>query len=87
MKIKEAIDRMGHSRHNAIIIKCLKHEIGLTYKELYPEYCKICKKEDIIPLCYDSMYSTIRSLVSKGSVRIERVIMDGGVYTRIWLVI
>ena len=87
MLIKDAIDRMGRSCHNAIFIKCLKEKDGLMYMELYHEYCKMCEKKDIAPLCYESIYNIIRSLVSKGAVRRERVIMDGGVYTRIWLVI
>ena len=86
MLIKEAIDRMGHSRHNAIIIKCLKDKDGLTNKELYPEYCKMCEKQDITPLRYISIPATIGSLVLKGAVRRERVVIEGRVYTRLWLV-
>lgn len=56
MIIKEAIDRMGRSRHGAIVIKCLKHKDGLTYKDLYAEYCKMCEKEDIMPLALSSLY-------------------------------
>ena len=87
MKIKEAIDRMGRSRHNAIVIKCLKYKDGLTYKELYLEYCKMCEKEDITPIPYTSLHGTIRSLVAKGTVRRERIIIPGkGSATRLWLV-
>ncbi|MCK4329769.1 hypothetical protein KAX02_07990 [candidate division WOR-3 bacterium] len=88
MKIKEAIDIIGRSRHEYIMIKCLKHENGLTYKELYVEYCKICKKDNITPLVYTSMYGVIRLAVARDIVIRERIVIPGkrGSQTCIWLV-
>lgn len=88
MKIKDAVDIMGRSRHTGIIVKCLKHEDGLMYKRLYIEYCKICKDKDIIPLAYSSMYGVIRLAVARGIVRRERIVIPGkkGGATRVWMV-
>lgn len=88
MLIKEAINIIGRSRHEYIIIKCLKHDGGLTYKELYVEYCKMCKKEDIMPLALSSLYGIIRLAVARGTIRRERIVIPGkrGSQTCIWLV-
>ena len=83
MLIKEAIDIIGRSRHGHIMIKCLKYKDGLTYKELYVEYCKICKKEDIMPLALSSLYGVIRLAVARGTIRRAG---KRGSLTRLWLV-
>lgn len=83
MLIKEAIDIIGRSRHEYIMIKCLKDKDGLTYKELYVEYCKICKKEDIMPLALSSLYGVIRLAVARGTVRRSG---KRGSQRRLWLV-
>ena len=89
MLIKEVIDRIGRSRHRYIIIKCLKYKDGLMYKELYVEYCKMCEKEDIMPLALSSLYVVISLAVARGNIRRERIIIPGkrGSLTRLWLVI
>ena len=83
MLIKEAIDRIGRSRHEYITIKCLKYKDGLTYKELYVEYYKKCKKDNITPLVYASMYGVIRLAVARGTIRRAG---KRGSLTRLWLV-
>ena len=85
MKIKEAIDRSVRSRHVSTVMECLELKDGLSFGELYAEYCKLCKKEDVEPALYNTINTVVRRLVYKGFVRREYVI-SGGVETRIWLV-
>ena len=87
MLIKEALDKKVRSRHAGIFIKCLKHKDGLLYKELYVDYCKVCKQEGIKPILYNSMYGMIALAVEKGNIRRERTIIPGGIATKLWLVI
>ena len=87
MLIKEALDKKVRSRHVDIFIKRLKHKDGLMYKDLYVDYCKVCKDECIEPILYNSMYGMIVLAVEKGSIIRERTIIPGiGNATRLWLV-
>ena len=83
MKIKEALDRSVRSRHVGTIMECLKHKDGLTYRELYTEYCKICKEEGVEPAVYNTINTVLKSLVYKGALK--REYYDVGL-ARFWLV-
>lgn len=90
MKIKEALKRSYRSRHVSVINDCLKHEDGLSYKNLYNEYCKRCEKEEIEPVCRTSLHSIIREYEERGIV--IRETLHGDRYTkrryskRVWLI-
>ena len=86
MKIKEAIDRSVRSRHVSTIMECLEVKDGLSFGELYKEYCKMCKKEGVYPALYNTINTVVRRLVYKGFVRKEFVVSGGGVATIFWLV-
>lgn len=83
MKIKEAMDRSVRSRHVGTVMECLKHKDGLTYKELYVEYCKRCKEEGTDPASSGTIYNTIKSLVYKGIVMRKRGELGS---TKVWLI-
>ena len=88
MKIKEAIDRTVRSRHFSIVMECLKNKDGLTYKELYVEYCKLCEKENTKPVVYVTMYTQVRNGILMGLLRKENFATPGkqGMTKKIWLV-
>ena len=83
MKIKEALDRSLRSRHVGTIMECIKHKDGLTYRELYTEYCKRCKEEGVEPAGYNTINNVLKSLVFKGALK--RVYADVGL-VRFWMV-
>lgn len=89
MKLKEALARSVKSRHVGIIVRCLKHKDGLTYGELYADYCKICEQENIKPIVRTSLHNSIQHYKDKGIVRIEYHNVGVGAYRigkRVWLV-
>ena len=65
MLIKEALHRSIRSRHVGIIVKCFQHEDGLTYGDLYPAYCKICKENDVKPMARTSLHNFIQYCAEK----------------------
>lgn len=73
MKIKEALKRSYRSRHVSLIVDCLKHEDGLTFKKLYDEYCNRCKEEGIGPVCRSSLHTIIRRYEERGIVIREKL--------------
>ena len=76
------------SRHVSTVMECLKIKDGLTFGELYVEYCKMCKKEEVEPALYNTINTVVRRLVYKGFVRRDCFIEHGkcGVTIRLWLV-
>ena len=89
MKIKEALDRSVRSSNVGVIIECLEHEDGLTYKELYADYYKRCKEEEIKPILRYSLSTVIRYYERKGIVkRSFHALGAGGRLrgVRVWLV-
>lgn len=88
MKLKEALKSKYRFRHVSTIMECLKIKDGLSFGELYVEYCKLCKKEEVEPAGYNTINTVVRRLVYKGFVRKEHFIDHGkcGVATRFWLV-
>ena len=88
MKIKDAINRTVRSRHFGTVMECFEHKDGLTYKELYEEYCKRCKNENTKPVVYASMYTQVRYAVLMGLLRKENYSVPGkhGMTKKIWLV-
>ena len=88
MLIKEAIDRCIRSRHVGIIVKCFRHEDGLTYGDLYTAYCKRCEEKDVKPMARASLHNFIQDCAEKGVVRIEYHNLGIGAYRigkRVWL--
>lgn len=88
MKIKEAIARCIRSRHVGIIKRCLLHEDGLTYDELYAAYCDRCKEEEVRPMARNSFHNTMQYYGYKGVIMIEYLNLGIGTYrigVRIWL--
>ena len=83
MKIKEAMDRSVRSRHVGNIMDCLKHKDGLTSRELYTEYCKRCKEEEVEAAVYNTINTVLKSLVFKGALK--REYYDVGL-VRFWMV-
>ena len=82
MKLKEALDRSVRSRHVGTIMECLKHKDGLTSRELYTEYCKRCKEEEVEPAGYNTINTVLKALVFKGALNREYV---GVGWIRFWL--
>jgi Cdc6-like AAA superfamily ATPase len=88
MLLKEAIDGSIRSRHVGIIRRCLQHEDGLTYGELYTAYCKRCEEKDVKPMARTSLHNFIQYCAEKDIVRIEYYNPGIGIYRigkRVWL--